>query len=113
MKKPLQIMLILTIAVMFSATAQAISVKALLTSGAKLNGKKVTVSGKVTKINMNIMGRNWIHLKDNSSQKDLVLTSSQPARPGQHVSAVCTVATNKDFGSGYFYKILLENCQLK
>ena len=32
----------------------------------KLNNETVTVRGKVTKFNTQIMGRNWVHIQDGS-----------------------------------------------
>ncbi len=99
-----------------AGTAQAVTIKALYAGAARLNGKRVTVAGRVVKVNMNIMGKNWIHLKDGTGSKgtdEVVLTTNQSAKPGQRISASCTVAANKDFGAGYFYKVILENCVLK
>lgn len=116
MKKSVRIAVVLFMAAVFTAqagAAHAISIKSLLAGGAKFNGKKVTVSGRVTKVNTGIMGKNWIHVKDASTPQEIVLTSTQTAKPGQHVVATCTAAANKDFGAGYFYKLILENCVLK
>ncbi len=119
MKKLVRIASLLSLALLFLApagTAHAISIKALYAGRTKLNGKKAVVSGRVIKINKNIMGKNWIHLKDGTGPKgmdEVVLTTSQSAKPGERVSATCTVSADKDFGAGYFYKVILENCVLK
>ena len=75
----------------------------------KYGGKTIQVSGKCTKVNPNIMGRNWIHVKDGSRKDaELVITTDVPIAEGQEVTMIGTVALDKDFGSGYRYGILLE-----
>jgi hypothetical protein len=73
--------------------------------------KKVKVKGVVTKVNENIMGTNWIHIQDGTGKEgshDLLITSNETAKVGQTIIAEGTVVVNKDFGSGYFYSVLLE-----
>lgn len=78
-----------------------------------LKGKTVTVRGKITKISRRIMKRNWVHLEDGTGTAmtdDLVFTTPETvsAKPGDIVTATGTVATNKDFGYGYFYPVIVE-----
>ncbi len=76
-------------------------------------GKEVQVTGTCTKINPNIMQRNWVHLKDNSdTDYDFVLTTDQMIPEGHTVTMMGTLAVNKDFGAGYKYEIILENCRI-
>lgn len=79
----------------------------------KFGGKTIQVSGTCTKVNPNIMGRNWIHVKDKSKgDPELVITTDAPVVEGQSVTIIGTVALNKDFGAGYKYDILLEGGRL-
>lgn len=79
----------------------------------KFSGKTIQVSGTCTKVNPNIMGRNWIHVKDKSKgDPELVITTEAPVAEGQVVTIIGTVVLNKDFGSGYKYDILLEGGRL-
>lgn len=74
--------------------------------------KKVKVKGVVTKVNENIMGTNWIHIQDGTGKEgshDLLITSNETAKVGQTIVAEGTVVADKDFGSGYFYSVLLED----
>jgi hypothetical protein len=86
-------------------------------SGMKnLNGKTVKVRGKVMKYNPGIMATNWIHIQDGTSSQgdyDLLVTSDTEAQLGQVITAEGKVVTNKDFGSGYAYKVLIENAKIK
>ena len=75
-------------------------------------GKKVSVRGQVVKINKNIMDRNWIHLKDGTSDEeksDLTFTSSAEPNVGDIVILEGTVALNKEFGAGYVYPLIVED----
>ena len=79
----------------------------------KFGGRTIQVSGTCTKVNPNIMGRNWIHVKDRSKgDPELVITTDATVGEGQDVTIIGTVALNKDFGAGYKYEILLEGGRL-
>lgn len=91
----------------------SITVAELIKNKEKYAGKTVRVSGVCTKINPNIMGRNWIHIKDGSRDDyDLVVTSQAVIPKGHPVTMQAIVSLNKDFGSGYSYEILLEEGHL-
>lgn len=80
----------------------------------KLDKKTVRVSGKVIKINMNIMGKHWIHLQDGTgnpmkNSHDLVITTLEPVEEDSIIILEGVVAADKDFGAGYSYVVLLED----
>jgi len=80
-----------------------------------LAGKTVKVKGKVVKINQNIMKRNWIHLQDGTGDEtnsDLVVTSQNVVAVGDIVTAEGIVASDKDFGAGYFFTVILEDANI-
>jgi hypothetical protein len=81
---------------------------------AQLKGKTVAVRGKIVKFAGNIMGKNWVHLRDGSGAaadgtNDLVVTTKQDARAGEVVTARGVVNTDVDIGMGVKYKVLLED----
>lgn len=81
-----------------------------------LNGKVVTVRGKVVKYNPGIMGKNWIHIQDgtnNAGNYDLLVTSTEEAQLGSTIVVEGKVAADKDFGGGYSYSVLLEDGKIK
>jgi len=85
----------------------------ILADPKKFSGKTIQVSGTCTKVNPNIMGRNWLHVKDKSKgDQELVITTDAPVREGQAVTIIGTVVLNKDFGSGYKYDVLMEEGRL-
>lgn len=97
--------------------ANARTVAEIMTGSAALKDKQVLVRGKVVKYNAGIMGKNWIHLRDGSGSvadgsNDLLVTTAGQAKVGDVLTAKGMVRTNKDFGSGYFYKVLVEDATL-
>ncbi|MBW2471661.1 MAG: DNA-binding protein [Deltaproteobacteria bacterium] len=95
------------------------TVEEIFSKSSELNGKTVTVRGKVMKISPNIMGRNWIHLQDGtgnpeSNTHDLVVTTSQePAADWDIITIEGVLAADKDFGSGYSYAAIIEEASIK
>jgi hypothetical protein len=95
--------------------ADGMSVEAVNKDKSSLSGKVVKVKGKVTKYNGGIMNRNWIHIQDGTGTgetADLTITSDQPAKVGDTIIIEGTVATDKDFGAGYFYEVIIENAKI-
>jgi hypothetical protein len=90
----------------------------VVNNAAALNNKSVEVHAKVVKVNFGIMGKNWVHLRDGTGKaddgsNDILLTTTAETTVGSTVTAVGTVRTNKDFGSGYAYKVMLEDVKFK
>ena len=82
----------------------------------QLNGKIIRIRGKVVKYNPEIMGRNWIHIQDGTgsgSNYDLMVTSKDQTSVGQIITVEGKIATNKDFGAGYTYKVMIEDANIK
>jgi hypothetical protein len=80
-----------------------------------LKDKTVAVRGQVVKVNRGIMGRNWIHLQDGTrsgQNVDLTVTSQQTAVVGQAVLVRGTLRTDKNFGSGYRYSVIVEDASI-
>jgi hypothetical protein len=76
-----------------------------------LEGREVQVRGKVVKFLPNIMGKNWIHLRDGSGTEgtnDLTITTSATAAVGDLVVVKGPLSVNKDFGAGYKYEAIVE-----
>lgn len=87
----------------------AIKIAELLANPGKYAGKRIIVTGQCTKINPNIMNRNWIHIQDGSADKsDLTVTTTELIQPGAVVTFEGVIAVNKDFGAGYKYEVIME-----
>jgi hypothetical protein len=91
-----------------------ITIADLWTRRKALSGTVVTVSGKVVKVNNDILGSNWLHLQDGSGTakdgtNDLTITTSAVLQVGDVVTISGKLTTRKDFGSGYAYDVIVEN----
>ena len=96
--------------------ANARTVAEVITKGAELKDKPVVVRGKVVKYNASIMGKNWVHLRDGTGtapNNDILVTTTQSTKLGDVVTVKGVVHTEKDFGSGYAYKVLIEEATLQ
>lgn len=85
----------------------------IMKKGIELNGQTILVRGQVVKFNPEIMGKNWIHLRDGSgsvtdNSNDILVTTTNKAKIGDVVTVKGIVRTNQDFGAGYSYKVLIE-----
>jgi hypothetical protein len=78
-----------------------------------LKGEIIKVRGKVVKVSDNIMGRTWVHIQDGTGTKGknkLVFRSANDtAKLGDTVVAEGTLDTDKDFGYGYYYSLIVED----
>jgi len=87
-----------------------ISIADIVSNASSFAGKKVKVQGEVMKVNDAIMDRNWIHLADGSADDyDFVITSNVSVSVGQTVAFEGLISTDKDFGAGYTYALLMED----
>ncbi len=81
----------------------------------KLSGQPVKVRGKVVKYSAMIMGKNWLHIQDgtgDTGSNDLTVTTSSQHKVGDTVLVVGTLATDKDFGAGYKYSLIVEDAKV-
>jgi len=95
--------------------ANGISIAELLKNKEKYNNTIVTLKGEVTKYNASIMNFNWFHVQDGSDfegEFDLTVTTAATVKVGDVVTFKGKVTLNKDFGAGYFYKIIVENAEI-
>lgn len=78
-------------------------------------GKKVKISGVVVKVNNQIMGRNWVHIQDGTKfgeDYDLTFTTQDVVTLNDVVIIEGEVAIDKDFTSGYFYPVIVEDAKV-
>lgn len=91
------------------------TVAAIYAAKQQLAGKPVSVRGKVVKYNPNIMGKNWLHVQDGTGSpgsNDLMVTTATAAKVGATVLVNGVVTTNKDFGAGYKYDVILDDAKV-
>ncbi|MDT8387324.1 MAG: hypothetical protein RQ736_07410 [Thiogranum sp.] len=80
--------------------------------GQKLAGKTLRVRGQVTKFTPNVMGTNWIHIEDGSSESDLTVTTDSKVSVGAVVVIEGPLTLDKDFGHGYVYPAIVEGASV-
>jgi hypothetical protein len=97
--------------------ADARTVEEIITHRAELKDKPVVLRGKVVKFNAAILGKNWLHLRDGTGSaanggNDVLVTTQEQAQPGDVITIRGTVRTDKDFGAGYAYDVLIEDATI-
>jgi len=99
-----------------SPASGGITIGDLFSKKDKYSGKSVKIKGQVVKFNPEIMGKNWIHIQDGTDFKgdfDLTVTSSSTVKVGEVITIEGKVSLDKDFGAGYFYKVIVEDAAIK
>lgn len=94
------------------------TVAEIVTKKADLKDKTVLVRGKVVKYTPDVLGKNWIHLRDGSGSAtdnthDVLVTTKDQAKIGDVVVVKGVVHTDRDLGAGYSYKVLIEEATLQ
>jgi hypothetical protein len=94
------------------------TVAEILTKQSELKNKAVVVRGKVVKFTPAVLEKNWIHLRDGSGSaadgtNDLVVTTKDETRIGDVVLVKGVVRVDRNVGSGYVYKVLIEEATLQ
>jgi len=85
----------------------------------ELKDQTITLEGTVFKISHGIMKRDWVHLGDGTGNEkkltdDLVFTAPNTTlKASDKVKATGKVIVDKDFGYGYFYKVIIEESQFE
>ncbi|WP_456475286.1 hypothetical protein [Candidatus Pyrohabitans sp.] len=82
----------------------------------ELSGGQVRFRGVVTKVLPDILNKTWIHIKDGTvneatGEDELIVTyaGSEEFRVGDVVVVSGKLKTNVDIGSGYFFRVLIED----
>ena len=95
--------------------ADGITIAELYAKKDSYGGKSVKIKGEVVKFNAQIMGKNWFHIQDgttNNGDFDLTITSAAEVKVGDIVTIEGVVALKKDFGAGYSYEVIVEEAKL-
>lgn len=85
----------------------------------ELSNQTISVEADVTKISANILKMDWVHLgygefNAKDPVNDLVFTTKEATvKVGDKVVATGKVVVDKDFGFGYFYKVIVQESSFK
>ena len=91
------------------------SIREIFEKKTELNGKVIEVKGKIVKISQQIMGRDWVHIEDGTGtalekNNKLIFRSLRAgATIDDEVVAKGVLFTDKDFGYGYYYPVIVED----
>ncbi len=84
---------------------------------AALVGEEVALRGRVVKFLPEIMGKNWIHVRDGSGDgeagtNDLTITTDSRVNEGDMVQVRGVLLAARDFGMGYRYDLIIEDASV-
>jgi len=88
------------------------NIKEIYSQMNELSGKTVRIRGMVSKYTPDVLGKDWIHLRDSSSSSDLTVTTKDKVKMGDIVLAEGTLELNSDYGYGYIYKVIMEEAKV-
>lgn len=93
------------------------TVAGIVKGAASLKDKPVVVRGQVVKYTPDVMGKNWLHLRDGTGSSadgsnDILVVTRGTASVGDVVLVSGTVKTDRNFGSGYTYNVLIEEAKV-
>ena len=84
-----------------------------------LEGQVISVEATVHKVLHEIMELDWVHLNDGTGNTqdhtdDLIFTATNTTlKRGDKVIATGKVTVDKDFGFGYFYRVIIQDATFK
>ncbi len=90
-----------------------LTVDQILKQAKDLSGQTVRLRATVVKVNSQIMGKNWLHLRDASSEQELTATTAETVETGSTLVISAKLATDQNFGAGYSYPIILEEAKIE
>ena len=77
----------------------------------ELNGDTIRIRGQVTRFTPNVLGKNWVHIRD-SSADDLTVTTDATAAINDIFIFEGRLELDKDYGYGYVYPVILEDARI-
>jgi hypothetical protein len=95
----------------------AVTVADLYARADAFDNRSVTIKARVVKVSPRIMGKNWIHLQDGSGSEekkdyDITVTTMDMPSVGDTVTVTGTAHSNRDFGAGYKYDMIVEDARV-
>ena len=88
------------------------TVAEVITGKTKFAGRPIAIRARVVKYNAQILGKNWLHIRDGSGApgtNDLTVTTTATAKVGDLVLVTGKLGNDRDFGSGYKYPLIIED----
>jgi hypothetical protein len=102
-------------AITLEKQAGEITVAQVFANRSEYSAKEIEMRGVVVKINEQVMGKNWIHIQDGTSDNgnfDLTITSADLPNLNDEITVKGKIILNKDFGYGYTYEVIMEDAKV-
>ncbi len=96
----------------FSKADNGKNIAEILENKENLAGTKIKIRGQVSKYTAQVLGKNWIHIRDSSSNQDITITTDADAQINDIIVAEGKLVLNKDYGYGYIYEVLIEDAKV-
>lgn len=91
------------------------SVSEIIAGRDDLAGREVVLRARAVRFTSNIMGKNWLHVRDGSGDEganDLVVTTDAVVKAGDLLLIRGVVRVDQDFGFGFKYDVIIENADV-
>lgn len=92
-----------------------ITIEQVFSKRSDYSSKEFEIRGVVVKVNPQVMGKNWVHIQDGTSNNgnfDLTITTQDLPEVGDEVTFKGKLTLDKDFGAGYSYKEIMEDATM-
>ncbi len=102
-------------AITLEKQAGEITVAQIFANRSEYSAKEIEIRGVVVKVNEQVMGKNWIHIQDGTSDNDnfdLTITSTDLPNVNDEITVKGKIILNKDFGYGYIYEVIMEDAKV-
>ena len=91
-----------------------LTVEQIFSSIAELDGQKIRIRAKATKINQNILGKNWVTLQDGTGiapDNKVTSTTTESVSVGDIFIVTGVIKKDVKLGFGYDFDFLLEEAK--
>ena len=78
----------------------------------ELRGETIRVRGQVTRFTANVLGKNWVHIMDNSAATALTVTTDATVAINDVVVLEGELELDMDYGYGYVYPLILQDATI-
>ena len=78
----------------------------------ELTGETIRVRGQVTRFTADVLGKNWVHIRDSSAASDLTITTHETVAINDVVIIEGELELNRDYGYGYVYPVILQDARI-
>lgn len=78
----------------------------------ELTGETIRVRGQVTRFTADVLGKNWVHIRDSSAASVLTVTTDATVAINDVVIIEGELELDRDYGYGYVYPVILQDARI-